>query len=68
MAQTTFEVDAATLAAISELKQAFGVKTNAHVIRRALALARVAAANADAENSLTIISPEGTQKKVLLAG
>lgn len=68
MAQTTFEVDAATLAAIAELKEAFGVKTNAQVIRKALALARVAAANADAENSLTIISPQGGEKKVLLTG
>jgi hypothetical protein len=69
MPQTTFEVDAATLAAIGELKKKFGVKTNAQVIRKALALARVAAENADDENALTILSPEdGTQKKVLLAG
>jgi ribosomal protein L7/L12 len=68
MAQTTFEVDAATLAAIAELKQKFGVKTNAQVIRKALALARVAAQNADEENALTIVSPHDGQKKVLLTG
>lgn len=68
MAQTTFEVDAATLSAIAELKEKFGVKTNAQVIRKALALARVAAQNADSENALTIISPRDGQKKVLLAG
>lgn len=67
MAQTTFEVDQATLDAIAELKNAFGVKTNAQVIRRALALARVAARNADDNHTLTIVSPDG-EKKVLLAG
>jgi len=68
MAQTTFEVDAATLAAIAELKDTFGVKTNAQAIRKALALARVTAKNADSENALTIIPPHDGQKKVLLAG
>ncbi len=68
MAQTTFEVDKATLDAIAELKGAFGVKTNAQVIRKALALARVAAQNADEQNTLTIVSPGGGEKKILLAG
>jgi hypothetical protein len=69
MAQTTFEVDKATLDAIAELKERFGVKTNAQVIRKALALARVAAENADSHNTLTIISPDDGQKqKVLLSG
>lgn len=68
MAQTTFDVDNATLNAIAELKDKFGVKTNAQVIRKALALARVAAQNADEQNTLTIISPHDGEKKVLLAG
>jgi len=68
MAQTTFEVDKATLDAIAELKDAFGVKTNAQVIRKALALARVAAQNSDDQNTLTIVSPNDGEKKVLLAG
>jgi hypothetical protein len=68
MAQTTFEVDKATLAAIAELKDAFGVKTNAQVIRKALALARVAAQNSDDQKTLTIVSPNDGEKKVLLAG
>nr|WP_294505809.1 hypothetical protein [uncultured Rhodopila sp.] len=68
MAQTTFEVDKATLEAIAELKSAFGVKTNAQVIRKALALARVAAQNADEQNTLTIVSPGDGERKVLLAG
>ena len=68
MAQTSFEVDSATLAAIAELKDRFGVKTNAQVIRKALALARVAAQNADSDNALTIVGPNSQQKKILLAG
>ena len=68
MAQTTFEVDSTTLTAIAELKEKFGVRTNAQVIRKALALARVAAQNADDENTLTILDPNQQQKKILLAG
>jgi ribosomal protein L7/L12 len=67
MAQTTFEVDKATSDAIAALKDAFGVKTNAQVIRKALALARVAAENSD-NHTLTIVSQEHGEKKVLLAG
>lgn len=68
MAQTTFDVDKATLEAIAELKDTFGVKTNAQVIRKALALARLAAKNADEDNTLTIVSKSEGEKKVLLAG
>jgi len=68
MAQTSFDVDAATLAAIAELKEKFGVKTNAQVIRKALALARVAAQNADDDNTLTIVAPNEERKKILLSG
>jgi ribosomal protein L7/L12 len=68
MAQTSFDVDSATLGAIAELKETFGVKTNAQVLRKALALARVAARNADDQNTLTIVSPRDGEKKILLAG
>jgi hypothetical protein len=68
MAQTSFDVDNATLAAIAALKDKFGVKTNAQVIRKALALANVAAQYADAQNTLTIVAPNDGEKKVLLAG
>jgi hypothetical protein len=68
MAQTTFEVDPATLAAMAELKQKFGVRTNAQVIRKALALAWVAAQNADANNTITIVTPDEAKTKILLAG
>jgi hypothetical protein len=72
MAQTTFEVDQATLDVLSELKQTFGVKTNAQVIRRALALARVAAKNAGEDHTLTIVSrgddDARVEQKILLQG
>jgi len=55
MAQTTFEVDQATMDVLTDLKKTFGVKTNAQVIRKAIALARVAAKNAGEDNTLTII-------------
>jgi hypothetical protein len=68
MLQATFEVDQATLDAIAEFKEAFGVKTNAGVIRKALALARVAARHADGDKTLTILSPNREEIHVLLAG
>jgi len=69
MAQTTFSVDEHTAALLAELKTTFGVKTNAQVIRKALSLARVASDNADPSNrTLTIKSPAGEEKQVLLAG
>ncbi len=69
MAQTTLAGDRATLSAIEELKGAFGVKTNAQVIRKALALARVAAQKADTDHTVTIGSAaEGGETKVMLTG
>jgi hypothetical protein len=46
MAVTSFEVDDRTLALIAQLRETFGVKTNAAVIRKALALANVASQHA----------------------
>jgi hypothetical protein len=42
MAVTSFEVDERTAALIAELRETFGVNTQAAVIRKALALANVA--------------------------
>jgi hypothetical protein len=68
MARSIFAVDHATLEAISDLKRVFGAKTNADVVRKALALAQVAAENADpSNNTLTILTPERQFKKVHLA-
>lgn len=67
MAQTTFAVDANTMKALESLKESFGVKTNAQVIRKALALAMVATQNKDGNNTLTIVSPDGEQKQILMS-
>jgi len=67
MAQTTFDIDEKTLQVIADLKQRFNVKTNAQVIRRALALARVAAANTDIDDTVTILGPEKRETRVILS-
>jgi hypothetical protein len=71
---TTFEVDERTANLLTQLQEKFGVKTNAAVIRKALALANVATQQADADNTITIASgspettPNITPVKVSLAG
>jgi hypothetical protein len=66
--QTSFVVDRKTLAAIEELQTKFGAADSAEVIRKALGLAKLAAENADDNNSVTILTRAGTQKRINLAG
>ncbi len=54
MPVTTFEMDERTLAAIKDLQVVFGVKTNAAVLRKAIALAVAAATKATPEHTVTI--------------
>ncbi|MBA3811391.1 MAG: hypothetical protein H0X27_07070 [Caulobacteraceae bacterium] len=69
MAQTSFQLDPGTAGAIEDLKGVFGVTTNTAVIRRAIALARVASRNASPEDqSVTLIDTAGNPVKVMLAG
>lgn len=69
MAVTSFEVDDRTLTLIAHLRETFGVKTNAAVIRKALALANVASQHADSDHTITITPSEGKPPvKVSLAG
>ena len=69
MAQTSFQLDSGTATAIEELKGVFGVATNTAVIRRAIALARVASRNASPEDhSVTLLDTAGDPVKVMLAG
>jgi hypothetical protein len=71
MTVTSFEVDERTAALLADLQKTFGVKTNAAVIRKALALANVASKHAGADNTITIApSEDGTKPavKVSLAG
>ncbi len=69
MPQTSFQLDEGTAKAIEELKSVFGVSTSTGVIRRAVALARVAARLKDSsDDTVTIVSPDQTTTKVMLAG
>ena len=67
--QTSFQVDPGTAAAIDELKGVFGVTSNTAVIRKAIALARVAARNSDAtDNTVTLVDKGGDRLKISLGG
>jgi hypothetical protein len=69
MAVTSFEVDDRTAALIARLRETLGVKTNAAVIRKALALANVASQHADSDHAITIAPSEGKAAvKTSLAG
>jgi hypothetical protein len=69
MAVTSFEVDEHTAQIIEQLQKTFGVKTNAAVIRKALALANVARQHAGSDHTITITSDDGKPPvKVSLAG
>ncbi len=66
--QITFTVNEQTLELIGALKKDFNVNTTADVLRRALALARVATENAGPDNTLTIIDRNNERHKIMLAG
>lgn len=67
--QTSIQLDPGTAQAIEELKTVFGVKTNAAVIRKAIALSRVAAQNSNTkEHTITLQDQNGNPIKVSLAG
>jgi hypothetical protein len=69
MAVTSFEVDERTVELIARLRETFGVKTNAAVLRKALALANVASQHAGSDHTITISSDNGKPPvKVSLAG
>ena len=64
-------MDERTAALLVELQKTFGVKTNAAVIRKALALATVASQHASPDNTITIAPSEDGKKpavKISLAG
>jgi hypothetical protein len=68
MAVTSFDVDAHTAELLEQLQKTFGVKTNAAVIRKALALANVASHHASPDNTITIApSEDGTKPAVKIS-
>jgi hypothetical protein len=67
--QTSFQLDPGTAAAIDELKDVFGVNSNTAVIRKAIALARVASRNSNVEDkTVTLLDNDGAKLKISLAG
>lgn len=67
MAQTSFQIDSGTAQAIEELKKTFNVTSNTAVIRKAIALSRIAARNSDDDGvSVTMLDKDKTPFKVLL--
>lgn len=67
--QTSFQVDPGTAEAIEELKTVFGTTSNTAVIRKAIALARIAARASDTgDNTVTLIDRSGDKLKISLAG
>ena len=54
MAMTSVVFDERTTEAIAKLKEAFGVSTNAAVIRKALGLAKLVAEHADENHNVLI--------------
>ncbi len=69
MAQTSFIVDKATDELLENLKKTFGVTTKAQVIRKALALSKVIARNANEEDyTVTIKGKDGEDQIILLQG
>ncbi len=67
MVQTSFQLDDGTAKAIEELKDVFGVGTSTAVIRKAIALARVAARSRDAaDDTVTILGVDQAPTKIML--
>lgn len=67
MAVTSFEMDERTLQTIEELKKLFGVKTNAAVLRKSLALSRIVGRHANNEHTV-VIGENDKSERVSLAG
>jgi len=67
MGAAGFDVDAHTAEVIASLRTAFGVKSNAAVLRKALALARIAAENADDDHNITVLGKNNETLQINLA-
>ena len=54
MPVTSFSLDERTLSVVRELQGVFGVKTNAAVLRKAIALAKITASKASTDHTVVI--------------
>ena len=66
--QINFTVNEETLTLLEELKDAFGLDTNTAVLRRALAIARLAANNQRADHTISIIGKDEVKRDIVLNG
>jgi hypothetical protein len=66
--QINFTVNEETLALLDELKGAFGLDTNTAVLRRALAIARLAANNQRPDHTISIIGKDEVRRDIVLNG
>jgi hypothetical protein len=66
--QINFTVNDETLALLEELKEAFGVETNTAVLRRALAIARLAAKNQRDDHTISIVGKDDVKRDIVLNG
>lgn len=66
--QINFTVNEETLALLEDLKDAFGVDTNTAVLKRALAIARLAAKNQRDDHTVSIIGKDDVKRDIVLNG
>ena len=66
--QTNFVLDEGTTEAIFQLKKPLKAKSFIGVIRKSIALARIAGRNLDEEGNLTLIDAKGRKMKVIVRG
>jgi hypothetical protein len=66
--QINFTVNDETLALLEELKETFGVETNTAVLRRALAIARLAAKNQRDDHTVSIVGKDEVKRDIVLNG
>lgn len=66
--QLNFAVTGETIELIEHLKSAFGVDTNAAVLRRALAIAKLAVNNQRDDHTVSIVGKDEVRRDVLLNG
>jgi hypothetical protein len=67
MTERTFNFDPGTAKAIHDLKAVFGVASGLEVIRKAVALARIAERNST-DHTITMVDSKGTATTILLNG
>lgn len=66
--QINFTVNEETLALIDKLKDTFGVDSSTAVLRRALAIARVAAANQRDDHTISLVGKNDVRRDIVLNG